>query len=73
MSIYFPFIKKFDLAHDNHTSHPPENAVVPWCKAIVGYHIDNSNFDASYIESVKEKIMDYGENTFSFVSVNSSY
>ena len=73
LSIYFPFIKKFDLVHDNHTQHPPGDVVVPWCKALVGYHVDNGNADASYMESVKEKIMDYGENTFSFVSINPSY
>lgn len=60
LSIYFPFIKKFDLVHQNHSENSPIDAVVPWCKAMVGLHMDSSQLDASYMESVKEKLMDFG-------------
>ena len=42
ISIYFPFIKKFDLVHDNHGGQPSD-VVVPWCKAMFGYHVENNH------------------------------
>ena len=50
LSFYFPYIKKFDLVHDEHD---PADVVVPWCKAIVGYQSESNNGEASYIDNIK--------------------
>lgn len=60
ISLFFPYIKKFDLVHKNHSTHSSSDVVVPWCKSMLGLHVENSNIDASFVESVKEKMMDYG-------------
>ena len=74
INFYLPSIKIFDIVNQpRHGFHMPGDLVVPWAKILIAQYFESGNADASYVESVKQKILDYGQNMMGFTSYNPSY
>lgn len=72
LSIYLPEIKAFELIRKQQqsntlTSGTQRKSVVPWCKLLIAKTHD-SHLEASYMESVKEMMLDYGQDLLAFAT-----
>lgn len=57
-----------------HGFHEPHDMIVPWCKILIGLQLDNNNVDASYVESVKEKLfLGNNDDEIGFIASNTQY
>jgi hypothetical protein len=53
LSVYFPFVRSYDLSRQNIANSSNDSLKIPFCKLMFGRQEETTNLEASFVESMK--------------------